>query len=82
MHEPARVCVGGLSHMTAPVELREHVALCREEAVETATALRREPGVNEALGLSIRIGAGAEEPSPAALAELMMRRLSPLQDAR
>lgn len=52
MHEPARVCVGGLSHKTAPVELREHVALCREDAVETASALRREPGVNEALGLS------------------------------
>lgn len=79
MHEPPLVCVGGLCHKTAPLELHEHVALFREDAVVTATALRREPCSTEALDLSMRLDAEAEEPSPVVLA---MRRLGPLQNAR
>src|SRR5438309_11415119 len=61
-----RLCVVGLSHRTAPVEVRERVAFSEEalpSALKQAVAL---PGVGEAMIVStcnrVELYAGAEDP--------------------
>ena len=47
-----RFLVTGLNHTTAPVELRERLAIAKEVLPETTRALLSEPGVKEAMILS------------------------------
>ena len=47
-----RFLVTGLNHTTAPVELRERLAIAKEALPETTRALLSEPGVKEAMILS------------------------------
>ncbi len=47
-----RFLVTGLNHKTAPVELRERLAIAPEALPETTRALMAEPGVKEAMILS------------------------------
>jgi glutamyl-tRNA reductase len=47
-----RFLVTGLNHTTAPVELRERLAIAKEALPETTRALLGEPGVKEAMILS------------------------------
>jgi glutamyl-tRNA reductase len=47
-----RFLVTGLNHKTAPVELRERLAIRQESLPETTRALLAEPGVKEAMILS------------------------------
>jgi len=42
----------GVNHKTAPIELRERIAISRDDLTETTRALAAEPGVAECMILS------------------------------
>ena len=42
----------GVNHKTAPIELRERIAISRDELPETTRALGEMPGVNECMIVS------------------------------
>lgn len=56
----------GVNHKTAPIELRERIAISRDELPETTRALAAEPGVSECMILStcnrVEILASVESP--------------------
>lgn len=56
----------GVNHKTAPIELRERIAISRDELPETARALAAEPGIAECMILStcnrVEILAAVESP--------------------
>ncbi|HTV81179.1 MAG TPA: glutamyl-tRNA reductase [Acidobacteriaceae bacterium] len=74
-----RFLVAGLNHKTAPVELRERLAIGTAELPETTLALLAEPGVTEAMILStcnrveLLVGHSGLEPD---LPEFLAARLS------
>jgi glutamyl-tRNA reductase len=71
------IVVVGLSHRSAPLEVREALAVPREQVGEAARKIREEAGLAEAMLLStcnrVEVYAHAEEPKSAALAEALCR---------
>lgn len=64
-----RICLVGMSHRTAPVEVRERLALAENEVAEALDRLRERPGIEEAVILSTcnRVEVAVSADSAAAL---------------
>ena len=71
------IVVVGLSHRSAPLEVRETLAVPREKVGEAALRIREEAGLAEAMLLStcnrVEVYGRAEEPKAEAVAEALCR---------
>jgi glutamyl-tRNA reductase len=71
------IVIVGLSHRSAPLEVRETLAVPREKVGEAALRIREEAGLAEAMLLStcnrVEVYGRAEEPKPADVAEALCR---------